>query len=149
MSYDFVKEWKERGDNAEHYVSKFFCYYIAFNWLYNTESDDSETARIKQYISNLISKESSYDPRLLLKNREWSQEIRDGRSGRVNSYLQEPVDPRIHAFLQIYQVRCNLFHGSKSMKNPRNKILVKEASDVLEDLLNRIIANEDTGDDDV
>lgn len=149
MSYDFVKEWKERGDNAEHYVSKFFCYYIAFNWLYNTENDNTEYARIEGYINTFISKYPSYNPQSLLKSREWNQEIRGGRSGRVNSYLQEQVDSRVHAFLQIYQVRCNLFHGSKSMKNPRNKILVKEASDVLEDLLNKIIANENTGDDDV
>ena len=149
MSYDFVKEWKERGDNAEHYVSKFFCYYITFNWLYNTEHDDAECKRIEQYIIHYVAKYPSYDPRPLLKSEEWNQEIRDSRSGGVNKYLQKVVDPRIHVFLQIYQVRCNLFHGSKSMKNPRNKILVKEASDVLEDLLNKIIANEDTGDDDV
>ena len=149
MSYDFVKEWKERGDNAEHYVSKFFCYYIAFNWLYNTENDNTEYARIEGYINTFISKYPSYNPQSLLKSREWNQEIRDSRSGGVNKYIQKPVNPCIHVFLQIYQVRCNLFHGSKSMKNPRNKILVKEASDVLEDLLNKIIANEGTGDDDV
>ena len=38
-------------------------------------------------------------------------------------------------FLNIYQVRCNLFHGSKAMESSRDKNLVKESNIVLKHLL--------------
>ena len=38
-------------------------------------------------------------------------------------------------FSAIYTVRCNLFHGNKSLGDLRDKALVQEAADVLIDVL--------------
>lgn len=37
--------------------------------------------------------------------------------------------------ITIYQVRCNLFHGSKSLHNPRDLELVRSSSIILEGYL--------------
>ena len=42
-------------------------------------------------------------------------------------------------FLTIYQVRCNLFHGSKSLMNPRDIDLVRASSVLLEGYLEKVI----------
>ena len=47
--------------------------------------------------------------------------------------------------MSIYQIRCNLFHGSKSMYYKRNVDLIQDSANILEDLLTRIITKESQG----
>lgn len=42
-------------------------------------------------------------------------------------------------FLNIYYVRCNLYHGSKAMYSDRDKALVKESAKVLKYFLDYVI----------
>ena len=44
-------------------------------------------------------------------------------------------------FLTIYQVRCNLFHGSKSLHIDRDIQLVRAASIILENYLKALLVN--------
>lgn len=45
--------------------------------------------------------------------------------------------PLKDVFLNIYQVRCNLFHGSKAMDTPRDIALVSTSANVLQRFLGR------------
>ena len=146
MKSDFVKEWVERGKNEKNYVYQFFCYFIAFNWLYNCESNAYEYKRIAEYVKKQISKWNNYDPFLFLRE-DWKNPVQDARTGKIKDYIIKEKDKIIQLFLQIYQVRCNLFHGSKSMMNDRNRVLVEDSCKVLCDFLNRIINDVWEGDD--
>ena len=44
-------------------------------------------------------------------------------------------------FKAIYYVRCNLFHGSKSMRVERNYGLLEDGSKILKDLLFKVLAS--------
>ena len=139
MEFEFVKEWIDRGDKEENYIFKFFCYFVAFNWLYNQETDENkEYERVKAYVEKKISKWDDYHPFLSL-NQEWKWPVRDDKKGDVKSYIKNEEDDTVKLFLQIYQVRCNLFHGSKSMRTDRNKVLVEDSCKILHDFLIRII----------
>ena len=72
-------------------------------------------------------------------NQEWKLPVRDDKKGDVKSYIKNEEDDTVKLFLQIYQVRCNLFHGSKSMRTDRNKVLEEDSCKILHDFLMRII----------
>ena len=137
MEFDFVKEWFERGNNEKNDIYRFFCYFIAFNWLYNHQSEKEEHMRIISYIGQLEKETdifSNFDSRSLQ-----SANVKDERNGRVKRYIEEESNPLISSFLNIYQVRCNLFHGSKSMRVPRNEKLIQNSCTVLKEFLERRI----------
>lgn len=46
-------------------------------------------------------------------------------------------------FLNIYQVRCNLYHGSKEMRHYRDKAIVRESADVLKYFIEYIVKKYD------
>ena len=52
MEFEFVKEWIDRGDKEENYIFKFFCYFVAFNWLYNQETDEYVKSDRPDFIPN-------------------------------------------------------------------------------------------------
>lgn len=140
MNFSFVQEWLKRGNQESNYIFRFFCYYIAFNWLYNSRNERWEYERIKGYVKSKISGWNGYNPNTLLKNaHEWRHSVKSERSGKTKRYIINETDPVIKLFLSIYQVRCNLFHGSKSMGNERDAKLVMDGSIVLQDFLNRVI----------
>jgi len=140
--FQFVIDWKTKGDNEKDTINKFFCYYIAFNWLYNKEYENCEYKRVIAFIKDYLSHNALYNPLAFCKSDEWKRNVRDPRNGKVKKYIIEENDKTIKLFLLIYQIRCNLFHGSKWMISKRDNDLVRESVDVLQDLLQRIIGDE-------
>ena len=45
----------------------------------------------------------------------------------------------------VYQVRCNLFHGSKSTDGSRDKMLVKTSARIVEDWVSCLVATWQSG----
>ena len=89
MEFEFVKEWIDRGDKEENYIFKFFCYFVAFNWLYNQETDENkEYERVKAYVEKKISKWDDYHPFLSL-NQEWKCPVRDDKLSLI--HISEPT----------------------------------------------------------
>ena len=140
---EFAREWFKRGQKEENGIYKFFCFFVAFNWLYNTEHCRYEYNRVKNYVSKAVFPWKEYNAYKLLKTGAFMEPVKDTRSGEVKDYIKNESNLTIKLFLQIYQVRCNLFHGSKSMYLERNKELVTDSCIILEDFLKRVF--EDKG----
>ena len=153
---NFLREWISRGEissSNEEYsqVATFFCYFIAFNYLYNTFSYNvyrdtkcRESEQIKRFVDfctgagkGFITKLEAFNPfPLLPPDAEIFSQVKNMRycknSNKQNFELHKSIND---LFLNIYQVRCNLFHGSKAMVSLRDKNLVKESNIVLKHLL--------------
>ena len=135
----FIIDWKQKGDKETNETYRFFCYFIAFNWFYNKYEGKEEYTRIKNCIQNYVINNDKYNPIVFLKSNEWKRLVCDSRSGIIKKYILEEENQVIRLFLSIYQIRCNLFHGSKWMCSKRDTQLVKESADVLQDFLQRQI----------
>lgn len=58
----------------------------------------------------------------------------DGHNEKT--YICNEKNPDIKVFLRIFQIRNNLFHGSKDLNDKRDMPLIREANDVLKLFLN-------------
>lgn len=150
----FLEEWLEYGEQRDKEPYSFISYYIAFNFLYNryprerrkTDGsmstsefnqilnfiDDRERYRIDKEI-NFISLFDKLDfDSEYYKSDIWSE--KNSNKASAQKIRQKDV---YELFYAIYIVRCNLFHGSKSLLNEddRNKNLLIDGSKVLKELI--------------
>ena len=146
---EIVNEWYNYGLSiGDDFFLKFMMHWIAFNWIYSKYEDSSkeyprEIDTIGCCVRENIDTFKKYDAF----NSEEIQiflekAIVDGRTGkRYEKFCKQlsenkNEDERILAlFKTLYKVRCNLFHGSKSIHNPRDIKLVKASSVILEGYL--------------
>lgn len=142
MKDDFVCEWIKRAEQEkEGSVFQFVCYYIAFNHLYSGEIYNNgrslkELDSLKKYIWRIMNahKFNPYEKLLLdseLLNGVYSEKL-NKRTSRIKLQNKDIEE----LFTSIYYVRCNLFHGSKSMCNDRNARLISDSCKVLCSLFN-------------
>lgn len=169
IDHSFIKHWKETGDKETDDVHRFVCYFIIFNYLYEAHcyqnhincgrckrngykcESCSERIRIRKMLKdcrtilgeNFINALNlSGDSELIIKE---VQEVRNGEL--IDNKYDNTIDIENigdfqeidKLFMNIYQVRCNLFHGKKSMMMERDKGLVRESADVLQHFLNAYI----------
>jgi len=134
-------EWIDRAQNAEDIYDKFISAYIALNFLYNERNEHCERDRMVNYL---------FDVTDCLKIDLPSAQI-------IDEYLKHPVvnmTPRASKknppqkvsdkrslFAAIYQVRCNLFHGNKTLGDTRDQRLVAQGADVIIDILTKAKAD--------
>jgi hypothetical protein len=92
MKFDFVEEWYNRGNKEEkNYIYRFFCYFLALNWLYSYQTDGKEYMKIRSYIellekeTNIFSNFNALSSKLI--------DVQDERSGRVNPYIKKKQIP--------------------------------------------------------
>lgn len=163
----FVPDWYERGRKEKDPLYRFFCYYIAFAFLYdefeiNLQKNPkleskiyfTEFEKISLFIENTLDKYGNnskspikpfknYNPRSLITEEEWEDGVYCGKTGKKQKYenriADKKYDPILELFFYIYKVRCNLFHASKNLHNTRDKILIKDSAKVLEDFLERYL----------
>ena len=154
----FIQRWKEFGEKEKESVFRFFCYYTAFNFLYNRGKTrcvncdlcdnivclckelqlHDDKCQVCNAIRNIIGEEQDFNPFEVLTPQSEiitqpvfrQRKVMYGDCSLVNIQA---------LFLNIYQIRCNLYHGSKEMRGLRDKALVKEAADVLELFLNYVV----------
>ena len=135
---EFSKYWYNMGKELkENNVYKFFTLYISFNALYNEYSARYERDRIKKFLRN----NQNIGIKLSIKNdgEFYKKIVMDMRTGEETDKLSYNIDEIrnndiMAIFMGIYQVRCNLFHGSKKDLD-RDRCLIEESCILLEDFL--------------
>lgn len=154
---NYALEWYQYGlKNNDDAIVKFMMHWIAFNWLYGeykTGIETSEKSAITRYCEHNYDKLSRFDafsrPEIDVFLDKPVEDInRDDRSGKARErYNSLKCDRGLKQFksliLTIYQVRCNLFHGSKSLQIDRDVELVRASSIILEGYLRTVITNID------
>lgn len=138
---------------APHEWGEFSELWMAFNALYGGETDARERSRVMTCIRRNMSElaavrvlrqsTQSVDrilavpPANLLLNR-WDPKFRAASQRCAAMYRSEAETAvgRLAGVVGVlYQIRCNLLHGSKDPSNDRDRILVKESLVVLSALL--------------
>lgn len=139
-------EWYEYASKEnENYFVKFMMYWVAFNWLYEGYRKDrqDEKLTIQNFLDdekrNLNALESlkffkipQYQKAIAILTEE---PIIDARTCESKSHYKNKVvnnESILDLIYIIYQIRCNLFHGSKSPSAPRNRALVEAAATILD-----------------
>lgn len=151
---NYALEWYRYGlNNQDDAVFRFMMHWIAFNWLYSEyryDPDTSEKDAIREYCRVHYRELSRFDAfstdaiSVFLK-----EPVRDIVSGFVRSNgtrqfsllrESEGLTRMTSLILTIYQVRCNLFHGSKSLRIERDLELVHASAAIMEGYLRAVLS---------
>ena len=161
---EFLTEWleyaKSKDNQEQDEPYKFISYYIAFNYLYNQEmrsDNEYEFDQIKRFVKKQISdgfdpyryidtQKSEYLKKYVTTERKYTNDDKDDNATcnqRLNDIRRQYSAGKIELFRAIYRVRCNLFHGSKSLRDHmRNGGLIEDGSKVLKGLLDFVLEKE-------
>ena len=137
---NIAAEWFERGLAAgEDFIIRFMMYWIAFNWLYSESEKQGECDKIKDFCAGHLQTLHKYDA---FASKSISifltYPVNDMRTGiaREERFAKMKNEKSIVDLITtIYQVRCNLFHGSKSLHNLRDIELIKASAVLMEGYL--------------
>lgn len=136
-------EWIERAEIAEDVFQRMDDAWRAFNNLYAEGNvAGSELERLQDYLRRTIEEKASFrlisefkDPIAVLLDPPVIDMRRNGRTteGHMRAYREAPnaVEQLTALFGIIYQVRCNLQHGQKSPRRPRDRDLCAAAAPVI------------------
>lgn len=145
---DYALEWYryglEKGDDA---IVKFMMHWIAFNWMYSECRKGNERANIREFCRRNYERMSRYDPfgtgaYLVFEDGPVRSEYRDETRNEspYGALRHSSGERRVESLLlTIYQVRCNLFHGSKRLHIQRDIELVRSSSIILEGYLKALL----------
>lgn len=135
---------------GDDFFLKFMMHWIAFNWLYNECTDEFEWERIQSFCNNKKQYLEMYDAFSTAEYKTLisSEKVEIGQnSGKIKRYINNAYDKLMTTndipslFLILYQIRCNLFHGSKSIRCDRDIKLVRISSVLLEGYLKALFEN--------
>ncbi|MCP6718953.1 MAG: HEPN domain-containing protein [Patescibacteria group bacterium] len=137
-----IETWIKKGDLENDSFSRFICYWIAFNcWLYTkTNEVHDRVALSKLYQQEYLFKDFQ---KLVTKNENLFAElvkvcpIENNRIGNINKPIND-VEKFNEVVDVLYEIRCNLFHGSKTDTNKRDIEVAKAATPVLEVIVKNI-----------
>ncbi len=155
MEYDnFIREWFKRSERKKVTVDdadRFISLWIAFNaWLkkeYRETTNDSVMIRrakgnngLKEKFRTLSDSDEDFKTNL---KKLIGYEVIDMRDSE-NKKILKRCTGNYESFLDtIYQIRCNLFHGSKHFeKNKKDIELVTLALRLLHPLFKKLIENQ-------
>ncbi len=129
-------EWYEYGlEKHDDFFMRFMMHWIAFNWLYSEKQAGDERQKIKEFYRDNKAKFEKADA-FSMPDIDVFMEcpIFDSASGSRRDREYERIRRYdIEALLMsLYQVRCNLFHGSKCLHNDRDQRLVLASANILE-----------------
>jgi len=141
LTRELIYQWRGRAKNLstkgleDDYIF-FFIYYLCLDaWITNESGKSNEKEKKKWLIENggeLKSAfiENRFDKSDLVKLKTFSPILNmgPGHSGKVELTDIENFRDVVNF---IYQIRCNLFHGSKDPGSGRNKDIVSFASSFL------------------
>ena len=132
---------------------EFTNHWIAFNALYGGELDDGERARvmstIRKHVSSqravhILNRQAKAIAQILaLPPGDMRVEVHDPRFREASrrcarlyrSTFGTPQSRLAGVGGTLYQVRCNLIHGSKDPNDSRDRMLVRESLAILRDLV--------------
>ena len=131
-----IEVWAKKGDIESDDFSKFICYWIAFNcWLYTKTNE----VRDRLALNKLYSKRELYNnfQKSVIENESPFTALVNVcpiKNNRTENRKKAVKD--IHEFKEVidvlYEIRCNLFHGSKLDTDKRDMEVIKAATPVLE-----------------
>lgn len=149
--FKFFIDLYVRGNNEFDYEKQFFYYYVLFNFLYNFYDDEtnsrssenerrkkSEEDRIKTFVWYVVQNDaacfSNYNPFAQLHTCKYYELITkvEEKIGKVNlDYSKKSNEKEIKAlFIEIYKVRCDIFHGSVDFTNDEQRRLIFACNEV-------------------
>lgn len=142
---EFVSDWKTKGDKESNEFYRFFSYYIALNSLY--ENEFPEVSSEKEKLSLLISKLICNSQFLISINMSDYPNLTDHQLLNMKTNkdckLYKLADLKLgnlfSVFMAIYQVRCNLFHGGKCIRNENDINIVADANKILKLVLEKYL----------
>ncbi len=140
---DIAREWLNKAKHSSNVYDRFISAYIALNFLYGGMPGKSECKRMIKCL-NEICINHGINPFSFSIDEYYKLPIVDMRPDKNDKSQIAKKGNRVSLFKAIYQVRCNLFHGNKSLYDERDKRLVSQGSDVIIGILNKYfgIANE-------
>lgn len=132
--------WKLKGQRGRDPFIKFFFFYVCFDaWITTESGKDIDTEKIKWFLENDNCLKERWQDIQGSITKSWVaslgslspvEDMRPNHRGE-KTYLNDTQSlDEIIKF--IYQIRCNLFHGSKSPMNSRDVNLVELSAKILE-----------------
>ena len=131
--------WKLWGERESDPFIKFFFFYVCFDaWITAESGKDRDTEKIDWFINtdNCLKErwkniQSTVTKSWLsnLKNLSPIEDMRPSQNRKIYLNDTENIEEVVRF---IYQIRCNLFHGSKNPMNSRDANLVDLAGRILE-----------------
>lgn len=133
--------WKLKGQKESDPFIKFFFFYVCFDvWITAESGMDSDRDKIRWFLENdNCLKEhrmgfwnSSRTQSLLanLRNLSPIEDMRPNHRGELTEL--NDINNLEEVVWFIYQIRCNLFHGSKDPMNLRDANLVELSGEIFE-----------------
>ena len=140
---EYALDWYDYGiKNRDDAIIRFMMYWIAFNWLYSACEGEHDADKIEEFCERYFDRLSGYpafetEEFEVLRQKPIANVRTGGRNGwlRRRLYSDDELLRMKGLFRTIYHVRCNLFHGSKSIHNERDMNLVRASGIILEGYL--------------
>lgn len=152
-----IKKWFERSqmdkqeDNYDNF-DKFIALWIAFNGWANIKTTKTNDQDWIEEVSKSGSVLDGNYKKLQDHNSNFKSNVEALKKAAPVYDMRYPADrskakeinniENLGEVLDvIYQIRCNLFHGAKGLKDERDNNLVKLAYDILTELFKEIVEN--------
>lgn len=154
MNEDQVKElvrswYKSKAKNEKDDYFKLLCLWICFNaWLSFISSEDSDSKMLNKFLKNKLNAElkTAYENMSktttglqALKDLVTMSPILDSRGIKPAVVIIDENDQE-NIVWGIYRVRCNLFHGGKTLNDSRDRKLVACVNRILDKWMSELIA---------
>lgn len=162
--FKFFCDWYFRAQLDENYDAdrQFFYFYALFDHLFKSyaeeQKDDleaqglqlknSERSKMRYFLYSYLYTEKkhecfkNYNPFATLQSCKQNRIIEKLKAKNVEVFSKDYDLPSFESlvalFEEIYDIRCNLFHGSSDLSDSTNNKLIDEANIVLKDFLKRL-----------
>lgn len=142
---NIAEEWYQYGlKSGDDFFMRFMMHWIGFNWLYNQIGGSDERTKIKDYYNQNRKKFDKVDSFNLTDINVFLEgAVFDVAKGCPHTRDYEKLkEYNVEALLMtLYQVRCNLFHGSKSLRVKRDRELVRASANILEKYMEALVTD--------
>lgn len=149
---EYALEWYRYGlDKGDDSVIRFMMHWIAFNWLYSECQQGDDAANIRAFCRENYERLSRYDAFStgeypIFEQKPVTTTVRGeqrNNGGLLYSLRHDSGEKRVESLLlTIYHVRCNLFHGSKSLRIQRDVELVRSSATIMEGYLKALLLDD-------
>ena len=146
---EFALEWYRYGLDKDEEILKFVAHWIAFNWMYRECRKGDDRRNIEAFCEREYERLRNFNAFgtgdiLVFEDGPVRDEASGHKRNREYTLLMEGTEREAITalLLSIYQVRCNLFHGSKSLRVDRDIELVRSSSRILAGYLKALLIDD-------
>ena len=146
---EFALEWYRYGLDKDEEILKFVAHWIAFNWMYRECRKGDDRRNIEAFCEREYERLRNFNAFgtgdiLVFEDGPVRDETSGHKRKREYTLLMEGTEREAITalLLSIYQVRCNLFHGSKSLRVDRDIELVRSSSRILAGYLKALLIDD-------